>query len=45
MPRTDRALHPLKRRTLIASLLLLLGGGLLSGCQSVLFGTLNATAG
>lgn len=45
MPRTDRALHPLKRCTLIASLLLLLGGGLLSGCQSVLFGTLNATAG
>ena len=35
--------HP--RRTFIATLLLLLGGSLLSGCQAVLFRSLNATAG
>jgi acetyl esterase/lipase len=41
-PATLRTSH---RRTLLATLLLLLGGGLLSGCQAVLFRSLNGTAG
>lgn len=37
--------HHSPRRTLLATLLLLLGSGLLSGCQAVLFRSLNASAG
>lgn len=36
--------HP-SRRTLLASILLLLGSGLLTGCQAVLFRSLNGTTG
>ena len=43
--RPQRTSRPPTPRALIASLMLLLGGGLLTGCQALLFGTLNATAG
>ena len=43
--RPHRTSRPPTPRALIASLMLLLGGGLLTGCQALLFGTLNATAG
>jgi acetyl esterase/lipase len=36
--------HP-SRRTLLASILLLLGSGLLTGCQAVLFRSLNGSTG
>jgi acetyl esterase/lipase len=41
---TRLARHP-SRRTLLASILLLLGSGLLTGCQAVLFRSLNTTVG
>ncbi|WP_426702255.1 alpha/beta hydrolase [Rhodanobacter sp. Col0626] len=41
-PQTTRPTH---RRTLLATLLLLLGSGLLSGCQAILFRSLNGTSG
>lgn len=43
MPPKDAGHAP--RRTVFATLLLLLGGGLLSGCQAALFRSLNATTG
>ncbi|MFC5527231.1 alpha/beta hydrolase [Rhodanobacter ginsengisoli] len=44
-PENPRSPRPLARRSLLASLLLLLGGALLSGCQAVLFRGLNASSG
>lgn len=43
-PQKNGTTPHLSRRTLLATLLVLLGGGLLSGCQAVLFRSLNATA-
>ncbi len=43
-PEKPRSSSPPARRTLFATLLLLVGSSLLSGCQAVLFRGLNATA-
>jgi acetyl esterase/lipase len=43
-PESPRSPRPPARRSLLASLLLLLGSGLLSGCQAVLFRSLNVSS-
>jgi len=46
MPRnTHRSTRPPIRRRFVATILLLLGSGLLTGCQAALFGGLNASTG
>jgi acetyl esterase/lipase len=45
MPDQAPPSRPLPRRALLATALLLLGGGLLTGCQATLFGSLNAISG
>ena len=42
---THRSTRPPIRRRFVATILLLLGGGLLTGCQAALFGSLNASTG
>ena len=44
MQKSATATHQPQRRHLLASTLLLLGSGLLTGCQAMLFGGLNVTA-